>query len=185
MREVKKSLRKELISRRRNMEISEKQAADRAIFELVKPLIDKADSVLTYISTEIEVDTHLLMQYCFDNGIRVAAPVSGDSELTFYEVKSFDDVSEGRFGISEPTDRSREFSPTAGTLCIVPALCADEKGLRLGYGRGYYDRFLSSFEGTSAILCYSGFRMEVPSEPHDKRADITVFDDKIIYKQNR
>ncbi len=181
MREVKKALRKELISRRRSMDTTIKQAADTAIFQLVKPLLDEADMVLTYISTEIEVDTRQLMRYCFDNGIAVATPVSGVSELAFYPVSGFDDVAEGRFGILEPVRRSHTVTVTERTLCIVPALCADGEGLRLGYGRGYYDRFLSTFSGKSAILCYSRFRRDVPSEPHDKRADITIFENEITY----
>lgn len=181
MREVKKALRRELIARRRSMRVEEKQVADAAIFERLMPLLDNADMVLTYISTEIEVDTRRLMRYCFENNIPVAAPVSGDSELTFYPVAGFDDVSEGRFGILEPVRRAEAAVCTERTVCIVPALCADGEGLRLGYGRGYYDRFLADFCGKSVILCYGTFRMEVPAEPHDKRADLTVFEDKITY----
>ncbi len=176
MQEVKRTLRKELISRRRSMDADAKRAADESIFLQLRPLIDAADSVLTYVSTDIEVDTYRLLEYCFSTGKRVAVPVSGDTELSFYEIRSFSDLAEGRFSIQEPIHRDTEFIGGTECLCIVPALCADGSGLRLGYGRGYYDRYLSSFAGKSVILCYSGFRMDVPSEPHDVKADMTIFD---------
>lgn len=157
------------------MDKSEKTAADEDIFEQLKPLIDKAGAVFTYASTDIEVDTRRVIAYCLENGIPVALPVSGDTELSFFYINSAAELKKGRFGIDEPpTDRPA--IADENTLCIVPALCADGEGLRLGYGKGYYDRFLSGFAGRSAIICYRGFRMEVPAEPHDIKADLTIFD---------
>ena len=176
MQEVKRSLRKQLIARRRELDCALKDEADLSIFMQLRSLLADARSVLTYVSTDIEVDTRRVLDFCFEHGIPVATPVSGDCELTFYEVHSMDELCEGRFGIPEPVNRDKPFEADSGTLCIVPALCADGDGLRLGYGRGYYDRFLSDFEGKSVILCYSSFKMKVPSESHDKRADITIFD---------
>lgn len=176
MQEVKRSLRKQLILKRREMSADAKKAADDAILQQLIPLLDAADIVLTYVSTEIEVDTRRALQYCFDNKIRVAVPVSGDTELDFYEICSFSELEVGRYGILEPINRACSVSTTESTLCVVPALCADGNGLRLGYGKGYYDRFLERFSGKSVIICYSEFKMTVPSEPHDKRADLTIFD---------
>lgn len=176
MRELKRSLRRELIGRRRELPHDKKAAADSSILEQLIPLIDKADAVFTYVSTEIEVDTRAVLEYCFMRNIPAAVPVSGDSELSFYYIRSMADLAVGRFNILEPKDRSAEAKSTRDSLCIVPALCADGSGLRLGYGRGYYDRFLPRFRGKSVIICYAEFRMSVPAEPHDKKADITIFD---------
>lgn len=175
MREIKKALRKELIAQRRAMNADEKALADSDIFEQLKPLVDKASGVFTYASTEIEVDTRRLIDYCLEKGIPVALPISGDTELSFYYISDTRELKSGRFGIDEPpAERPAVYDKE--TLCIVPALCADGAGLRLGYGRGYYDRFLSTFGGRSVILCYSSFRRNVPNEPHDKKADFTIFD---------
>ena len=91
-------------------------------------------------------------------------------------MRSFDELSVGRFNILEPTGRTSQAVPDKDSLCIVPALCCDRSGLRLGYGRGYYDRFLAGFPGRSVIICYSDFVMKVPAEPHDRRADLVVTD---------
>lgn len=175
MRELKKALRRELIERRGAMDKTAKAAADEDIFGQLKPLVDKADAVFTYASTDIEVDTRRLIAYCLERGIPVALPVSGDTELSFYYINDVSELKKGRFGIDEPP-ADRPASADESTLCIVPALCADGEGLRLGYGRGYYDRFLSGFAGKSVIICYSAFKREVPAEPHDIRANFTVFD---------
>lgn len=174
MRELKQALRRELISRRKAMSESEKKAADEDIFGQVKPLLDKASAVFTYASTNIEVDTRRIIEYCLQRGIPTALPVSGDSELSFYYIVSADELKPGRFNIDEPP-RDRSAKADDRTLCIVPALCADGEGARLGYGKGYYDRFLCVFPGTSVILCYKSFKRDVPVEPHDIKADFTIF----------
>ncbi|MDE6727943.1 MAG: 5-formyltetrahydrofolate cyclo-ligase [Oscillospiraceae bacterium] len=174
MRELKQALRRELIARRKAMNTDEKLAADQDIFGQVKPYLDKASAVFTYASTDIEVDTRHIIAYCIEHEIPVALPVSGDSELDFFYIKSENELKKGRFNIDEP-QRNYPAAADENTLCIVPALCADGEGLRLGYGRGYYDRFLSGFIGTSVILCYKSFRREVPTEPHDIRLNHTIF----------
>ena len=174
MRELKAQLRCELIARRKALNADEKAAADLDIFEQIKPYLDKAGDVFTYASTDIEVDTRRIIAYCLENKIPTALPVSGDSELSFFYISKADELIKGRFDIDEPP-RLRPAIADKNTLCVVPALCADGEGLRLGYGKGYYDRFLSGFKGLSVILCYKDFRRSVPAEPHDIKADITLF----------
>ncbi len=175
MHELKKRLRAELIAQRQAMDKALKERADRDIFEQLLLMVDAAKSVFTYASTPIEVDTRRVIDYCLEKGIPTALPVSGDTELDFYYIENTGELSRGRFGIDEPL-KIRKAAADKNTLCIVPALCADGLGYRLGYGRGYYDRFLSGFEGTSVIICYKDFKRVVPTEFHDKKADYTIFD---------
>lgn len=175
MRELKRELRKELIAKRKAMSVDEKHSADLDIFSQAKLLVDKASMVFTYASTDVEVDTRQIIAYCLEHDIPTALPVSGERELSFYFINSTDELQRGRFNIDEPP-LTFPAKADKDTLCIVPALCADGEGLRLGYGRGYYDRFLSGFEGVSVILCYKSFKRGVPAEPHDVKANITIFD---------
>ncbi len=174
--EQKKQLRREFIQLRGELPALERTEADERIFRNLLPYLEKCSGVFTYVSTEIEVDTRRLLGWCFANGKPAAVPVSGDSELTFYPIGSFSELAEGRFHIMEPVDRSTPAVPDKDSLCIVPALLCDRSGLRLGYGRGYYDRYLAEFPGKSVIICYSGFVGEVPAEPHDRRADLVITD---------
>lgn len=176
MREVKAKLRRELISRRKAMDKAEKQAADESIFRQLLPFAEQAGSVFCYASTEIEVDTRRFINYCLDKKIPVALPVSGDTELSFYRIESLDELKKGRYDIDEPPKKRPAFADEK-TVCVVPALCADGNGNRLGYGKGYYDRFLRDFKGISIIICYKDFRREVPTEPFDMRTTFTVFDE--------
>lgn len=172
----KRALRKALIQRRREIPAVVKAAADERIFNQLVPFLEQCSSVFTYVSTEIEVDTRQLLNWCFIHDKPVSVPVSGDRELTFYPLYSFDGLSAGRFGIQEPIDRVEPAAPDSRSLCIVPALGCDRTGLRLGYGRGYYDRFLADFPGKSVIICYSDFVTEVPHEMHDRCADAVITD---------
>lgn len=174
MRELKQALRRELIALRKAMNAEDKKTADEDMFGQVRPFLDKASAVFTYASTDIEVDTRRIIEYCLKHGIPTALPVSGENELSFYFIGSADELKPGRFNIDEPPP-DRPAKPDKQALCIVPALCADGEGARLGYGKGYYDRFLSGFPGLSVILCYKSFKRDVPVEPHDIKADFTIF----------
>lgn len=178
MRELKKALRRELIVRRKALAPKEKTRADFDICAQLIPLIASAETVFTYVSTPIEVDTMAIIDYCLLNDIPVAVPRCDDEEMTFYYIFAKEELKIGRYGIQEPQDLTRKAVPTKNALCIVPALCADGNGFRLGYGKGYYDRFLKDFLGKSVILCYEDFKREVPTEPHDIKAHMTIFDRK-------
>ena len=159
------------------MDKTARAAADEDIFNQLKPLVDRAGAVFTYASTDIEADTRRVIAYCLEREIPLALPVSGDTELSFFYIIGDYELKKGRFGIDEPPTNRPAFADE-NTLCVVPALCADGEGLRLGYGRGYYDRFLSRFSGKSVIICYRDFKMKVPAEPHDFKANFTIFDNK-------
>ena len=97
-------------------------------------------------------------------------------------INSFDDLSPGAYGILEPSAGEPTMSFEPASLCIVPALSYDEKGNRLGFGKGYYDRFLSGFKGIKTGICYELSLCEtLPADDHDIRVDNIVTEDRIIF----
>ena len=70
-------------------------------------------------------------------------------------ISSMEDLAPGAYGILEPSPQAKVCGTGAGALCIVPAFCNDLKGYRLGYGGGYYDRYLSRFRGVKVGVNYS------------------------------
>ena len=115
-------------------------------------------TLLCYVSTSIEVDTTAIIGRALQNGKRVAVPrcVPGTREMEFYYIESLDDLSPGAFGVMEPQAApERQVKETAGSLCVVPGFCFDLAGYRLGYGKGYYDRYLNRYDGTRVGICYS------------------------------
>ena len=86
----------------------------------------------------------------------VAVPLCDTDKCTmeFYSISSFDDLESGAYGIYEPKKECLKITADENTVCIVPGLAFDKSGFRIGFGKGYYDRFLSEFKGESVGLCY-------------------------------
>lgn len=128
----------------------------------------RADTLLLYFPTKTEPDLTPLLSDAINQNKKVAFPISNTGSLTlsFYEVSSLNDLTSGAYGIPEPSKTSTPISLTQNTLCIVPALSVDSNGYRLGYGKGYYDRFLEEFEGVALcalsanLLCRSLPRLD-------------------------
>ena len=157
----KKSLRAELKKRRMEMSPVEKAVADRIITERVtqSAFYNDADDLLIYVSSEIEVGTHGIITRAFSDGKSVYTPrcIPGTNDMVFCRIGSFDDLECGAWGISEPKKHCKVFEGSDNALCITPALAYDRNGYRLGFGKGYYDRFLSGFRGRRAGICYDSF----------------------------
>ncbi len=133
--------------------------------------------LFAYVSKDTEPDTHALIRAALANGKRVAVPRCGetDGEMDFFYISCFDELSEGRFGVLEPPDTNEKVTDFSQGICLVPGLCFDAEGYRLGYGKGYYDRFLERFSGISIGLARSVcVKWKLPRDEHDKPVDIIV-----------
>ncbi len=138
-----------------------------------------AKTLLTYVAKKNETETAGIIHAAFANGKQVAVPkCEPQGVMKCYLVTSFEDLKEGTFGIMEPdTDKCRLLEDFSDSLCLVPALTFDPQGQRLGYGGGYYDRFLSTYKGVSAGLCYASFvKWDLPCESHDIPVRLLVTD---------
>ena len=139
-----------------------------------------AQQILCYVSTADEIDTSAIISDALERGKAVFVPKCTEQKgiMRFYRIRSFDDLKSGKFGIPEPvnTEPDNEWHQDANTaLCIVPTLCCDRLGNRLGYGGGYYDRFLRGFNGKKLCLCYARFAdVQLPLEEHDVVCDAVI-----------
>lgn len=144
------------------------------------PTWREARLVLTYVSFGSEVDTHGLMQAAWSAGKQVAVPRCRRSHsLDFYVISSEDDLEPGLRGLMEPSpDCGRPLTPPqmVGSLCIVPGLVFDADGYRIGYGGGYYDRFLAFYPGEKVALVRSRQLSgnPLPRDEHDVPVDWLV-----------
>lgn len=186
----KSDLRKKHKHIRREIPPYLKLSADRSIFQKLINLNDfiNSENVFTYISTEIEVDTRNLIEYCFKNSKRVYVPRCEEGhKMDFYEISSLEGLEISKYGIPEPSPlKHKRFSGEYKGVCIVPALSFDKSLSRLGYGGGYYDRFLSENGGLIKIgLCYECCIAEkIPAEEFDVSADIVVTENNIFGGKN-
>ena len=121
-----------------------------------------ADVILLYFPTRSEPDISALADIARRDGKKIAFPISvtKDCTLDFRFISSPDELEIGAYGIREPRADAERATLSDRTLCIVPALAVDTDGYRLGYGKGYYDRFLSTFEGNAVVAIHSSLVCE-------------------------
>lgn len=138
----------------------------------------QADLVCTYVSKPLEVNTFGLITAALNLGKCVAVPrcLPGTREMEFRRIASCGDLLPGAFGVLEPDPKKCPAVNASGqTFCAVPGFSFDTEGFRLGYGKGYYDRFLADFCGFAVGLCYTGcVRKALPHGRFDCRVDALV-----------
>ena len=180
IRPLKAKRREKYRTIRHNVTAELRTAADVKIAERVRNLqqYQKCEILLTYVSTDIEVDTLRIIENALCDGKRVAVPrcIPGTRNMEFYCISSLAELKPGAFGVLEPeATGDRLVSGAISTLCIVPALGYDRCGYRLGYGKGYYDRYLANFDGDIIGICYSNcVQRSLPHGRYDRRVSLLV-----------
>ena len=135
--------------------------------------------LLLYAPKYDEVNVLPIAEKALADRKKVAFPRCLDDthDMNFHFVESLDQLEKGTFGILEPPESLPVYdrNSTATAACVVPALVYDKKGFRLGYGKGYYDRYLGSFTGSKVGLIYSSFIIDdVPRGRFDLSVDFMV-----------
>jgi 5-formyltetrahydrofolate cyclo-ligase len=182
----KRALRAELRERRRITTSKERDEADAAI---TRNLIDLTSglgshSIAAYLSTPEEPATREFLDWACDNDIRVLLPVSRADGLLDWAPYDGEDEDEDLLGMPTPT--SELLGPIAINgvdLIIVPAASVDRTGMRMGWGRGYFDKTLGSMEGCPpvyAVIFDHELVDSVPSERHDQRVNGVVTPSGIV-----
>ncbi len=155
--EEKAALRNRFLKLRRSLTPEDKAALDaQIVFNVLRDsAYESAETVLCYVSLPREIDTALIIEDAHRRGKRVAVPRSHKGgQMDFYIISTSDDLETGFFGIREPKQSCTLYTPHPNDLCIVPCLAADRSGFRLGYGGGYYDRYLAAHPIRTLGLCY-------------------------------
>ena len=136
-----------------------------------------ADIILMYYPKPDEIDIRPVAEAALAAGKKIAFPRCNpaDHTMVFHYVSSLDELLPGSYNLMEPAESLPAFTPElaekCNVACIVPAVVFDKKGFRIGYGGGYYDRYLAGFRGTKVGFAYRDFI--VNSVPHG-RFDLTV-----------
>lgn len=184
IKEIKIGLRKKYRAYRESLSQGKKNVFDTSIKHNLLRLNEygENDILFLYVSKKIEVDTYGIMEQCWADGKTVAVPrCEEDRSMDFYIIHSKEDLEPGTFGVLEPiVDRCEKVTDYSHGLCVVPGLCFDAKGFRLGYGKGYYDRFLSGFQGATAGICYAEcVQWNLPHGYFDRPVDVLVTENYI------
>ena len=194
LREAKRLLRQQMRSLRDALSPDERRERSRRIFQRLNslPIYREAGLILFYASFGSEVNTWGMMEEAQKCGKRIALPrvseVSGN--LSALEVRDLHrDLHAGYKGIPEPQpDVSRQVREDEIGLIVVPGLVFDDRGYRLGYGKGYYDRFLFNLSRKVPSVGLAFDFQAVPAlpvSPRDFPLDLIVTDERIIRREKR
>ena len=181
LRLYKKEIRTQMRKIRREMPGDVVEQKNQAIYEKLISMSQyrRARAVVLYVSKELEVDTRRLMEKAWADGKIVAAPrcVENTRLMNMHIIRSMDDLQEGAYGILEPKAELPILTETNSAICIVPGFCNDYRGYRVGYGGGYYDRYLSGFRGAKIGVNYSDcVRPRLLGGRYDVPIDVLVTD---------
>ena len=176
----KQALRKMIREKKRAMTEEQIQKASARLAQMLytSPLYCQATTIYGYLPYNQEVRTVPMLERALAEGKRVAVPKVYGDEMRFLYIDDLSRVEKGYAGIPEPIDDEPiAEDPTA--LVLMPGLAFDKTGRRIGYGGGFYDKFLSAEPDHPTIaLCY-GFQMldELPTEEFDVPVDCVLWAD--------
>jgi len=174
--EKKDVIRKEILGRLREQEASLREERSLRIQQklLASEEYKAASMVMTYVSLPTEVDTSFVNKMALEHGKRVTVPYLGpdECEITVSEIKSLEKLKKGPFGIDQPAEEDiKSINLEEIDLIIVPAVGFDKQNLRLGRGKGCYDKFLAQDELSKTDTIGLAFHFQIvdslPKDPHD------------------
>lgn len=148
-----------------------------------------AETVLIYMSFDSEVMTDMIFDRILCDNKILCVPMchTETCTMTAYAVRGASDLSIGSYGIAEPDFNKiqsgivKAVNKSDIDLVIVPGLGFDLNGYRVGYGKGYYDRFLENFDGVSAGLCYECCReSKICHDEFDARVSLVITENNVL-----
>lgn len=179
--ETKESLRSKLLVQRNALSREDISKYSEKISQKIfkHPKFISSKSLFLYFSIGSEVSTSSLLDESLRLGKNVFLPVlDNSSNLSFHKFESFLKMKKGKFGILEPTSK---VSLVDSDLVIVPALAFDLHLHRLGYGKGYYDRFLKNTSSYKLGICFDFQLIEkIPNEHHDQKMDEVISEKRTL-----
>jgi len=191
MDEDKNSIRKSKLELRRFLSKQEINEKSKKIIEtlVTLPQFKESSFIMCYVDFRNEVNTMDLIDNCLRVGKRVAVPYifnNGNSiEMIASEIFSIKDLEKGTYGILEPSKHSvKEINPLELDLVVVPGVVFDRARNRIGYGGGFYDRFLKKVDKTCykvALAFCLQVLDEIPALGHDMKVDSIITESTVIY----
>jgi len=177
---MKKELRKKYLTIRK--EITQKDSKDKIICEkfLNMELYKKSDTILAYYPINTEINIIPIIKRALNDNKKVALPKTIDKSgnMEFYFINNLNNLVKGNFEIMEPImEPKNKVLNYNNALIIIPGICFDLNNYRLGYGKGYYDRFLKKISIMSVGLCYQECLINnIEVDEYDQKVDIVLTD---------
>lgn len=180
----KDTVRRLVLARRARVDGVDREVAARAVADavLALPELRGDEPVIGFVSIRSEIGTEPLLRALVEAGRALLLPyVAEDGTLQAAPVRSLEELDPGYRGIPEPRARLPVDPASAGAV-IVPGVAFDEAGRRLGYGGGFYDRFLARCGAAPRIgICFELQVVdEVPAAEWDEQVDVVVTEQRVV-----
>ncbi len=188
---IKKTIRDHILDKRSKLGKYNHESASKNIINKLyeSTLYKNANIIMTFVSFGYEVNTHKFIKDSINNGKRIVVPITlpKTKEIRPSEILDFAELEVGFYNILTPKKEFiRYIDPKEIDLAIIPGLAFDRDGYRVGYGGGYYDRFLSKY--TDIIKLAIAFDLQlidkVPREDFDIPVDFIYTEKEIISVNN-
>lgn len=181
----KQYYRKHHINIRRQMSLKEVNEKSMAIVNHLTYLdvFMHAENVYAYMNFKNEVNVYPLIEIVINRGHEYLVPkVIDDKKMVFSSIKGLKDLEVGCLGILEPMKTAGIKEPNAKDIMLLPGSCFDTEGHRIGYGGGYYDRYLSNHSKVIKVGIAFEHQIEekIPSETYDVKVDYIVTENRIL-----
>ena len=177
----KAALRKNLLERRDETSADLRDISSRKIHQNLKQIdaYDTSQNIACYFPIGSEVNTQEVMLDILEKGKNLLLPRIAKNDIVFHVITNIEKLEKGVFDIMEPRD---DYKKAEKIDCIlVPTIAISKSGIRLGYGKGYYDRFLSTTKAVKISLTYSKQIIKsIPNDTHDIKMDWIATEDEII-----
>lgn len=179
---TKQGIRIDILNKRKNMNINEHKRLSEIICEKVLEKLDEGDyeNVCIYMPIHNEVDVTCLIDRLMEKNINIYCPVIKDNRMDFHLYESMEQLQIGMYGIREP--KSEQILDCFDkTAIIMPGAVFTEKLDRIGYGGGYYDRYVDVHSECTTIAVAFSFQIveEIPTESHDRKPSMLITETNI------
>jgi 5-formyltetrahydrofolate cyclo-ligase len=188
----KKLIRKRIIELRDSMNLELKEEMDREIFNRLvsNDIFKKANIIFSFVSFGSEVDTRRFIEYALSVGKTICVPkvISMKEGMEIRELKEFGQLKTGFYGVQEPNDTCRIMDREEIDLILMPGVAFDRYGGRIGYGGGFYDRFLTNLTkkvDKIAVAYEIQIVNRIKTSEHDVNVDMIITEKEIITSQKR
>ena len=179
--ETKKDIRKRILEERSYMSENERWERSHSICKAVTthPFFLNAKDIYCYLPVKGEVDTSEIINCAWNLGKRTAAPRIIGDEMEFFYFRSFDELKIDRYNI--PAPKAVDLAKAGDAVMIMPGAVFDKERHRIGYGKGYYDRYLALHPLCKTIAIGFDFQVQeyIPYEEHDICPQYLITEEKI------
>ena len=195
--EEKRKIRKRILALRNTISEEDRSKKSRQILNTLYALeiYQKSDIILSYVEYQSEVKTTPLIERALSENKQVFVPKVMGTDMDFFQINSLLELLEGYKGIREPESLKIPFAingnyDNTSILMIMPGAVFDRAHHRIGYGMGFYDRYLARLQSAGLSVCKTALcyecqlLSEIPCDSHDIRPNTIISEEKVYDKEN-